>query len=319
MAVDVHQHLWTPAFVRALRSRSAPPFLGGPDGWTLHLPGEPPYKVDPRDHDVTRRAARNRGLRLALVGLSSPLGVEYLPPEEAWPILDAYHEGALSLPAPFGVWAATCLSEPDPARLAADLDRGAVGLQLPATAVADAAGLLRAGPLLRVLEERGLPLFVHPGPVAARAAGEPAWWPALVPYVQQMHAAWHAFLAVGRAEHPRLRVCFALLAGLAPLHSERLINRGGPGRGRVDPGVFVETSSYGPRAIDAVIRELGVDVVVNGSDEPYATAPDPGLGRAAERMIRIANPLRLLGRAGAAVRAGAETPADISAGTARTR
>jgi hypothetical protein len=33
--------------------------------------------------------------------------------------------------------------------------------------------------------------------------------------------------AFGRPRHPRLRVCFALLAGLAPLHVERFIARGG--------------------------------------------------------------------------------------------
>ncbi|MBB2911367.1 hypothetical protein FHS43_002632 [Streptosporangium becharense] len=299
MVVDVHQHLWTPAFVDALRRRTAPPFL---DGWTLHLAGEPPYEADPADHDLAARLELNAGLDLALVSLSSPLGVETLPPEEAWPLIDAYHEDALALPAPFGVWAAACLGDIDPDRLAATLDgrrhagTGAnpVGLQLPAGALGDAAGLARVAPLLDVLAERDLPLFVHPGP--ATRPESPGWWPAVVPYVQQMHAAWYAFAAFGRARHPRLRVCFALLAGLAPLHSERLTSRGGDGRGRVDPGMFVETSSYGPRAIDATVRELGVDVVVNGSDQPYATAPDPGLGDAARHAITVTNPNRLLNR-----------------------
>ncbi|MGC5010815.1 amidohydrolase [Streptosporangium sp. DT93] len=329
MPVDVHQHLWTPAFVDALRRRTAAPFL---DGWTLHLEGEPPYRVDPADHDLTRRLALDADLDLALVSLSSPLGVESLPPEESWPVIDAYHEDALALPAPFGAWATTCLSEIDPARLARTLDtagaldiagggspdagRGSglrlpaafAGLQLPATAVCDAEGLDRVAPLLDVLTERDLPLFVHPGPApnpapgpapgpAVRTAsgpGEPGWWPAVVPYVQQMHAAWYAFTAFGRARHPRLRVCFALLAGLAPLHSERLANRGGEGRGRVDPDLFLETSSYGPRAVDAIVRELGVDIVVSGSDRPYATAPDPALGDAAWHAIAVTNPRRLL-------------------------
>ncbi|GII00753.1 amidohydrolase family protein [Planobispora takensis] len=291
MTVDVHQHLWTPGFLDALRRRTASPRL---DGWTLHLDGEPPYEVDPRDHDLDARLARNSGLDLALVSLSSPLGVEDLPPGDAWPIIDAYHDDALALPAPFGVWAATCLADPDPVRLGAVLDRGAAGLQLPATAVGTQEGLRAVAPLLEVLEERDLPLFVHPGP--AGGSETPGWWPAVVPYVQQMHAAWFAFAAFGRPRHPRLRVCFALLAGLAPLHSERLINRGGPGRGRVDPGVFVETSSYGPRAVDAIVRELGVDVVVNGSDQPYATAPDPGLGDAARHAVTLTNPVRLLNR-----------------------
>ncbi|MER5645834.1 amidohydrolase [Streptosporangium sp. NPDC002524] len=302
MTVDVHQHLWTPAFVDALRRRTTAPRL---DGWTLHLDGEPAYEVDPADHDLAGRLALNEGLDLALVSLSSPLGVESLPPGEAWPIIDAYHEDALALPAPFGAWAAACLSEIDPARLAKALDArsgvrdaagdarpGFAGLQLPATAVRDAAGLDRVAPLLDVLTERDLPLFVHPGP-ATEPEG-PGWWPAVVPYVQQMHAAWYAFTAFGRARHPRLRVCFSLLAGLAPLHSERLANRGGEGRGQVDPGMFLETSSYGPRAIDAVVRELGVDVVVSGSDQPYATAPDPALGDAAWHAVAVTNPHRLL-------------------------
>ncbi|WP_030913012.1 amidohydrolase family protein [Streptosporangium amethystogenes] len=298
MTVDVHQHLWTPAFVDALRRRTAAPRL---DGWTLHTDGEPPYQVNPSDHDLAARLALNSDLALALVSLSSPLGIESLPPGEAWPIIDAYHEDALALPAPFGAWAATCLSEIDPDRLAKSLDtRGFAGLQLPATAVRDAAGLAGVAPLLDALTERDLPLFVHPGPAPEAEEPEgalvPGWWPAVVPYVQQMHAAWYAFAAFGRARHPRLRVCFSLLAGLAPLHSERLANRGGEGRGQVDPGLFLETSSYGPRAIDAIIRELGVDVVVSGSDQPYATAPDPGLGDAAWHAIAVTNPNRLLNR-----------------------
>ncbi|SDK17610.1 amidohydrolase [Nonomuraea jiangxiensis] len=285
MSIDVHQHLWTRSFVDALRARTSPPRL---DGWTLILDGEPPYEVDPADHE--RRDTT--GLELVLVSLSSPLGIEFLPPEECWPVLDAYHEGVLGLGAPFGAWAATCHSAPDPDRLAGDLDRGFAGLQIPATAVP-------GDDLLEVLTARDLPLFVHPGPalpITGAFQDTPPWWPALVPYVQQMHAAWHYFHAVVRPRHPRLRVCFALLAGLAPLHSERLLARGGGGRGLVDPDFFVETSSYGPRAIDAVVRELGIDVVVNGSDAPYATAPDPGLGAAAGHAIRVTNPRRLLKR-----------------------
>lgn len=281
MSIDVHQHLWTNTFVDALRARATAPYL---DGWTLILDGEPPYEVNPADHEHRDTT----GLELALVSLSSPLGIEFLPPEEGWPLIDAYHDGSLALGEPFGAWAATCHSELDPDRLAKDLDRGFAGLQIPATAEPD-------DRLLEVLTARDLPLFVHPGPAAAPAAGTPSWWPALVPYVQQMHASWHYFHAVVRPRHPRLRVCFALLAGLAPLHSERLIARGG-GRGLIDRDFFVETSSYGPRAIDAIVRELGIDVVVNGSDAPYATAPDTGLGVAADHAIKVVNPRRLLSR-----------------------
>jgi len=292
--VDVHQHLWSPALVTALRARREPPYL---DGWTLYLDGEPHYDLPPADHDVALRAelAATDGLGLALVSLSAPIGVEWLPAAEAQPLLDAYHEGSAALPEPFGAWAAACVRDIDAKATARALDQGFVGLQLPADALADAAGYARCAPLLDLLEERDLPLFVHPGPAPGGSAG-PGWWPAMVPYVQQMHAAWFAFRAHGRPRHPRLRVCFALLAGLAPLHGERFAARG-DGDSRPDPLVFVETSSYGPRAVESVVRALGVDAVIQGSDRPYAEPPQHpghGLGGAAAYAFRIANPRRLL-------------------------
>src|ERR687894_646062 len=129
-----------------------------------------------------------------------------------------------------------------------------------------------SGPRLDVLRAAGAPLLVHPGPAGAHdAASRPGWWAPVVPYVAQLHAAWWAWVAGGRARHPQLPVCFAALAGLGPLHGERHRARGGAGRA-VDPLTFVETSSYGTLAIDAVIRVLGVDVVCYGSDRPYANA-----------------------------------------------
>ena len=112
-------------------------------------------------------------------------------------------------------------------------------------------------------------------------------------YVQQMHAAWFAFRVYGRPRHPRLRVCFAMLAGLAPLHSERVAARAGD-RSVVDQDVFLDVSSYGTRAVDATVRVLGIDVLVNGSDRPYADPPQLDLSPAALHAIRSANAMRLL-------------------------
>ncbi len=297
MHVDIHQHVWPDVLVEELRRRSQPPRL---DGWTLLTSGEPPFEVNPADHDVGRRAAQTArdGVGRVVIGLSSPLGIEYLMPEDAEPLLNAYHHGVTELGSPFAGWAAACLAEIDAPGLAKQLDRGFAGLQLPATAVAGESGYRWCGPLLDVLAERDLPLFIHPGPAAGARAAGPAWWPALVSYVQQLHAAWFAFRAYGRPAHPRLRVCFAALAGLGPLHGERLAARGGAdplARGVVDSHMFVETSSYGNRAVDSVLRVLGVDMLVFGSDRPYARPhPDLGLGDAARHAIRVTNPARLL-------------------------
>jgi predicted TIM-barrel fold metal-dependent hydrolase len=188
------------------------------------------------------------------------------------------------------------LAEPDPLDVEDVLDSGAVGLCLPATALATPAALDRVGPLLERLERRGAPLFVHPG--AARGGDVPAWWAAMTDYVNQMHAAWHAFLDRGRAAHPELKVVFAMLAGGAPLHHERLSARGGPNPG-VDRGVFYDTSSYGGRMLDAMVRVVGIDQLVHGSDRPVVAPPlAPGpLGPAAWEAMTRQNPARLL-RAG---------------------
>jgi predicted TIM-barrel fold metal-dependent hydrolase len=108
-----------------------------------------------------------------------------------------------------------------------------------------------------------------------------------------MQRAWHAFAVWGRSAHSRLRVCFAMLAGLAPLHRERLVARGG--RPVSDPDVFLDTSSYGTRAIDAVVREIGVDRLVYGSDRPVISPAELSLGAAMEVALRERNPSRLLG------------------------
>jgi Amidohydrolase len=299
--IDVHQHVWSDALIEALRARRTPPRMRG---WTLEVSGEPDYQVDPRAHDPDARAAlaRDDGLDLALVSLSSPLGIESLAPDEATELIAAYHEGVLALPEPFGAWAAACTTEVDPDALARQLERGFVGLQLPATSLLDATGYEHVGPLLEVLEEAGLPLLLHPGPVArggslpgagTAATDQPPWWSAIVTYVQQMHAAWFAFRVHGRPRHRRLRVCFAMLAGLAPLHSERVAARAGD-RGVVDQDVFLDVSSYGTRAVDETVRVLGVDALVNGSDRPYADPASLELGPAALHAIRSANAMRLL-------------------------
>jgi predicted TIM-barrel fold metal-dependent hydrolase len=183
--------------------------------------------------------------------------------------------------------------EPDPAALSRRLGQGFVGACVPADALDGPEGFARLGPALEILERAGAPVLIHPGP--ARASDRPGWWAAMTDYVATMQQAWHAFAVWGRSAHPRLRACFAMLAGLAPLHRERLLARGG--RAVSDPDVFLDTSSYGPRAVDAVLREVGVDRLVHGSDRPVIAAADLPLGDAVTTALRVRNPARLLGRA----------------------
>ena len=269
--------------------------MRGREGWTLRLKGEPEALVDLADHEPDRRAAlvRADGLDRALVAPSVPLGIEALPAGEAQPLLAAYHEGVAALSDEFGAWAAVGLDEPDPVALAGLLDDGLVGACLSAGALDGPEGFDRLGPVLETLERRGAALFIHPGPAPPRDVERtPSWWPALTDYVASMQTAWHAFSAWGRPAHPDLRVCFAMLAGLAPLQRERLVARGGAATS--DPDVFLDVSSYGGRTVDAVLREVGVDRLVHGSDRPVIPVSELSLGDAVEVVLRERNPARLL-------------------------
>ena len=94
-----------------------------------------------------------------------------------------------------------------------------------------------------------------------------------------MQAAWLTFVTRGRREHPDLTVLFPMLAGLAPLHSERLGRARGPAIDLRDPRIFYDTSSYGPVAIEAAARQVGAGQLVFGSDRPVIEPVNTGRDR----------------------------------------
>jgi hypothetical protein len=280
--IDVHQHLWSDALVQTLCERRQLPYIRREHGLTvLYLAGEHPYIIDLASEEPARRAAlmERDGIDGALLCISSPLGIESLPREQSLPLLDAYHDGALALGEPFGVWGAIALDRPDPADVDDVLSRGCVGLSLPAGAIASVDALSRLHAVLARLDLAGAPLLIHPGPGLQRELethrlvrpgrlDDPLWWPALTGYVADMQAAWLAYLTAGRVRHPRLRVIFAMLAGLAPLQSERLISRGARSPQQPDPLVFYETSSYGASTARLLQDAVGTQQVLYGSDRP---------------------------------------------------
>jgi hypothetical protein len=326
--VDVHQHLWTEPLVQALARRDALPFVREEHGLTvLFLAGERPYVVERSSETPASRAqlVREDGLGGALVCLSSPLGIEGLARRHALPLIDAYHDGALGLGEPFGVWGSLPLDGAGPSDVERVLERGCVGVSLPAGALGSVEGVGRLRSVLHELEGADAPLFVHPGPgldgsrALPAASGEPSladplWWSALTLYVADMQAAWLAFVSAGRAEHPRLRVVFSMLAGLAPLHAERLRSRGGLAGSAADPLIFYETSSYGPAAIGQLADAVGAEQLLYGSDRPVADPREHGIagvldwdaiGRATQRALGAAAPVPARTRP---LRAGVSAP-----------
>ncbi len=299
MRVDVHQHIWTAPLLDALAGRRELPFVEHSDDVTvLHSAGEQPYVIDVGAEAPRRRTALAHRDRLdhAMVALSSPVGIEALPGDCARRLIEAHLDGVLSLGDPFSAWGPVALDDAEPDDVDLLLRRGCAGISLPAGALADPEKLARYGAVLERAQRLGAPVFVHPG----RAPGdrprlvspsEPLWWGALTEYVTQMQAAWLTFTAFGRRELPDLVVVFAMLAGGAPLLSERLTTRGGPAVDPRDPGCFYDTSSYGPVAIETMARRVGESQLVYGSDRPVAE-PVPS-GR--EAMLQE-NAAVLLGR-----------------------
>jgi predicted TIM-barrel fold metal-dependent hydrolase len=273
MLADVHQHIWTTPLLDALAERETFPFVRREHDLTvLYAAGEQPYLIDTEAESPERRAAlvHSDGVDLALIALSSPIGIETLPRGAATAVISAHLDGVEALPDEFGAWGPVALDRPDPDDIDSLLTRGCAGISLPATALAGRDALTAAGPLLERAATRGAPVLIHPGGSSSRGlgVGEPLWWRALTEYVSQMQAAWLTFAALGRREHPELTIIFAMLAGGAPLLSERLGTRGGPEIDLHDPLTFYDTSSYGPVAVEGMARRVGADQLVYGSDRP---------------------------------------------------
>lgn len=278
LAYDVHQHLWPEALIEGLRARRERPRLRG---GVLELPSGD-SDVDLGQHTLEARLALldRDEIDVAVISCPPTLGLD-----EA--LVEAYHEGIAEVVA---------ASEGRLVALASGAVRdGFAGVCVPAW---DVAGLAARETLVEELERRGGLLFVHPGPAPA-PEGAPAWWPAVVDYTAQMQAAYAAWIALYADRWPDLRVVFAILAGGAPFQLERLASRGVDTRGVVRPNVFLDTASYGERALELTMATYGVAQLVYGSDAPVIDSGPTlrsvrGFGQAVEDVVCRENPARLL-------------------------
>ena len=278
--VDLHQHYWPPRVVELLRARSSLPRIARADGGEeLWLPGESAYPFRASMHDMGRRAhdCATAGIDYALQAPPCALGIEWLDIAESQPVFEAWAEAARAMPGRFGWWAWTSATAPDLDHVREQLDAGAFGLVLPATAMLTERRLETLAPVLELLEARDAALLVHPGvaperlahgaPVAA-ATDMPSWLPAVTDYMHQMSEATVALHRLLRPDHPTLRVVLALLGGLAPLQYGRAIRRGAPGGWASDTATFYESSSFEAGVIEAVACVVGSGQVRYGTDAP---------------------------------------------------
>jgi hypothetical protein len=273
----VHQHLWTAPLIEALERRTRLPFVRREGHrFVVYLAGEAPSTLDLAGEAPERRIAllESDGVDAALIAISSPLGIEALPRESAQELIDAHLTGVESIGEPFRIWGPLALDGICAADVDAMLARGCVGVSLPAGALAPPHRLRGLDEVLARIEQLDAPLFIHPGPGVGQRPPEaslddPLWWPAVTHYVSQMQAAWLTLQTLARPAYPRLRVVFAMLAGCAPLLSERLLARGGPRLDGPDPpNYYYDISSFGPAAVAAVAERVGRGRLLYGSDRP---------------------------------------------------
>ena len=296
MPTDLHQHLLPEPLIAALARRSAAPRLARDGrGWRLELAGEPASAFDPADHDPAARAAEPTR-RTASSSPSRPRSASR-PSRPRRPRRCSRPSTAASSSS---AGRSSCgAPRRPPADVDALLDAGARGVALPASAL-----LRRQRPRRRrraprrpadaILERSRLATrrsSCTPGPAAAAAAAPP-WWPALTDYVAQMSAAWHAFAALGRRapSAPARRVRDARRLRPAARRAARRARR--PGRGHPRPARVVRHLLLRrAHAIDSMLRMVGVDRLVHGSDRPVVAAPWPAaLGDAVEHALTVANP-----------------------------
>lgn len=275
---DVHQHFWPETLLEELRTRGDRPRLRG----TILELASGDWEADLSDHTLDARLELLDRDEIDVAVISCPPTLELDAELE-----EAYHEGIAGVVAASGgrLLALACGASRD----------GFAGACVPAWSLD---GLTALEPLLAELDRRGDVLFVHPGPapVPARA---PGWWPAVVDYTAQMQAAYAAWIATSADRWSNVRVVFAILAGGAPVQLERLASRGVDSRTIVRPNVYLDTASYGSRALELALATYGVGQLVYGSDAPVIDSASTlrsvrGFGEAVADAVCGDNPARLL-------------------------
>jgi hypothetical protein len=243
---DLHQHLWPEELISALSRRRERPRLRAS---RLELV-DGDYEVDLEAHALERRLELldRDGIDVACISLPPTLGCEVDPD-----LLEAYHEGIQALVAAAGgrLCALACGERRD----------GFVGACVGAQQLIDG-----VDDLVAELAGTGQFLFVHPGIPAHTCRGAPSWWTAVVDYPAQMQAAFIAWIAEAKSRHPGVPVVFALLAGGGPFQLERLSSRGASSVLHED--VYLDTASYGRRALELCLDAVGPRRLVYGSDTP---------------------------------------------------
>ena len=327
MAIDCHAHWIPPALAIALRQRrAAPRIVTTPDGERfITYQGNRP--MDAALGDLATRASfmRRHGVAMQVLSLAGLFGIDCLPVEESAPLVRVFNDGVAaaeqSFPDQFAGLAALPLA--DIGLACSELERvcglGLRGAILPADAFRTLAVAASYRPLFEMGERLKCHFFVHPGPVVpppevqvSTMREDNAWQRRIVLETQARLSEVMVTLNFSNYldHYPNVTVQVANLGGTIPFVIERMdeVARAQLGSSTLPsqqrPRCYVDTASFGPRAIEMAVACFGADRIVLGTDCPiFDTArmlqslAETRLDTETRERIRFRNAQHLFGRA----------------------
>lgn len=290
MSIDCHAH-WIPrAVAESLRKRRAAPRIEDtPEGdmfvtWQGRRPFRPLGDLDARIALMDRH-----GVAMQVLSLAGLFGIDCLPIEESLPLVTAFNDEVAdvrrSYPQRFAAIAALPLA--DVALACRELERvhtlGLRGAILPADGFASLSAAERFRPLFATGNRLHSHLFIHPGPVEPQLErqvrgmrADNAWQRRIVLETQARLSEVMVTLNLSDFLDSffNVTVQIANLGGAIPFLIERMdeVHRDHasdePPPSERLRRCYVDTASFGPRAIEMAVASFGADRVVLGTDCP---------------------------------------------------
>lgn len=291
MSIDCHAHWIPPKLAGLLRQRRAVPRIERAHDVERFVGSYGGRSFDAGLADIEFRIERMKQHRVSkqVLSLAGLFGIDCLPAEEAVPLVTAFNDEAAEIcrrvPEHFLALAALPLA--DTQHACRELERahqhGLRGAILPASGFVSLEAARRFTELFTVGEQLHSHFFIHPGPLAPvpeknlRADREDnAWQRRIVLDTQAVLSSVMMTLNLtGFLDpYPNVTVQVANLGGTIPFLLERMdeVHRadvaGGQPPSQSMRRCYVDTASFGPRAIELAVASYGADRILLGTDCP---------------------------------------------------
>lgn len=290
MIIDCHAHWIPPTVAEALRRRHvAPRIVPTRDGERfVSYQGSRHFDAALGDLDRRRSLMRRHRIDVQVLSLAGLFGIDSLPAAEAKPRVQAFNDAVIAAQdahRQFIGLAALPLADIRLART--ELERacagGLRGAILPADGFRTVGSALRFLPLFGVGERLRCHFFIHPGPIEppaeknVRDVREDNGWHRRIVLEAQARLS-KAMMTLNLSEYldafPNVTVQVANLGGTIPFLYERMdtvsLERAeGFGVTLTLPSrCYVDTASFGSRAIEMAVACFGAERVLLGTDCP---------------------------------------------------